>query len=82
MSEKQAGSEMISVDARGFSCPIPVVKTQQAIERNPASPVTVLVDSEAARDNVSRLARSRGYTVVVEGAKGEYCLLLSLPVKA
>jgi tRNA 2-thiouridine synthesizing protein A len=81
MSEKQVGSEMVNVDARGFSCPIPVVKTQKAIDQNPASPVTVLVDSEAARDNVSRLGRSRGYTVVVEGAKGEYRILLSLPVK-
>jgi tRNA 2-thiouridine synthesizing protein A len=81
MSEKQAGGEMVNVDARGFSCPIPVVKTQQAIERNPASPVTVLVDSETALENVSRLARSRGYTVAVVGANGEYRLLLSLPVK-
>jgi tRNA 2-thiouridine synthesizing protein A len=81
MPEKQVSTEMVNVDARGFSCPIPVVKTQKAIEQNPASPVTVLVDSDAARDNVSRLARSRGYAVRVEGNKGEYRILLCLPVK-
>ncbi|MCK4721832.1 MAG: sulfurtransferase TusA family protein, partial [Dehalococcoidia bacterium] len=29
---------MIEVDVRGFSCPIPVVKTKKAIEEHPDEP--------------------------------------------
>ncbi|MFO8011522.1 MAG: sulfurtransferase TusA family protein [Dehalococcoidia bacterium] len=54
---------MIEVDARGFSCPIPVVKTKQAIDSNPNQPITVLVESDVSRENVTRLAQGRGYTV-------------------
>ncbi|MCL0058992.1 sulfurtransferase TusA family protein [Dehalococcoidia bacterium] len=68
---------MIEVDARGFSCPIPVVKTTQALDGHPGKPVIVLVDSEVARENVSRLARSRGYSVKVEQVLDGYRLQLA-----
>lgn len=67
---------MIEVDARGFSCPIPVVKTQQALDGNPGEPVTVLVDSQVSKENVSRLARSRGYSVKAEQVPDGYRLQL------
>jgi len=67
---------MIEVDARGLSCPIPVVKTQQALDRNPGEPVTVLVESQVSVENVSRLARSRGYSVKVEQVLDGYRLQL------
>ena len=54
---------MIEVDARGFSCPIPVVKTKKAIEDNPNLPITVLVESDVSKENVTRLAQGRGYSV-------------------
>ena len=68
---------MIEVDARGLSCPIPVVKTKEAIDKNPKSSLTVLVDNEVSKENVSRLARSRGYSVEVETAEDGFRLLLS-----
>jgi len=68
---------MVEVDARGFSCPIPVVKTQKAIDQNAGNPITVLVDNSAAKENVSRLARSKGYSVKVEEVSGEYRLILT-----
>jgi tRNA 2-thiouridine synthesizing protein A len=68
---------MMEVDARGFSCPIPVVKTKEAIDNNPKAPLAVLVESEVSRENVSRLARSRGYSVKVEKAEDGFRLLLS-----
>ena len=49
---------MIDVDVRGLSCPIPVVKTKEAIEKNPGSEISVLVDAEVAKENVTRLAES------------------------
>jgi len=67
---------MIEVDVRGLSCPIPVVKTRKAFERDSKSEVVVLIDSEVSVENVSRLARNRGYSVTVEREGGEYRLIL------
>ena len=68
---------MTEVDARGLSCPIPVVKTKQAMESNPKDEITVLVDSNVAKENVTRLAESKKYSIEVETtAKEEYKLLL------
>jgi tRNA 2-thiouridine synthesizing protein A len=68
---------MIEVDARGLSCPIPVVRTKEAIDQKPDMPLVVLVDNEVSKENVSRLARSRGYSVEVETAEDGFRLLLS-----
>ena len=70
---------MIEVDARGLSCPIPVVRAKKAIEENPADSVVVLVESEVSKENVSRLAKSRGYSVEIEKAEDGFHLLLSPP---
>ena len=72
---------MTEVDVRGFSCPIPVVKTRKAMEENPKDVLTVLVETAVSKENVSRLAQSRGYSVKVEEASGEYRLVLSPPGK-
>ncbi len=68
---------MVVIDARGFSCPIPVVRTKEAIDSNPLAPLAVLVESEVSRENISRLARSRGYSVRVERIEDGFRLLLS-----
>lgn len=44
-------SEII-IDARGLSCPEPVVRTKKAFEANNA--FSVLVDNETAKENVIR----------------------------
>ena len=72
---------MIEVDVRGFSCPIPVVKTKKAVEENPGEPVTVLVETEVSKENVSRLAESKGYKVKADEVSGEYRLVLTPPDK-
>ena len=46
------------VDARGLSCPQPVVVAKRAVEGTKEKEIEVLVDNEAARENVSRFARS------------------------
>ena len=70
---------MIEVDVRGFSCPIPVVNTRKAIEGNPGEPVTVLVETAVSKENVSRLAESKGYSVAVEEVEDGFRLSLSPP---
>jgi tRNA 2-thiouridine synthesizing protein A len=68
---------MIDVDARGFSCPVPVVKTKKAIEENPNQALVVLVDTVTSKENVSRLAQSKGYSVKVERFEEGFRLLLN-----
>jgi tRNA 2-thiouridine synthesizing protein A len=68
---------MIEVDARGFSCPIPVVKTKEVIDKNPKDPLAVLVDNEVSKENVSRLAKNRGYSVEIEKVEDGFRLKLS-----
>lgn len=67
---------MIIVDARGLLCPEPVVRTQRAVKDGP-SELTVLVDAEAAKENVTRFAASRGYNVALKQEGTDYTLSLS-----
>ncbi len=57
---------MIEIDARGLSCPIPVVKTKKAIEDHPGEQITMLVEGIPAKENVSRFASSKGLKVQIE----------------
>lgn len=70
---------MTEVDARGLSCPIPVVKTKQAMESNPKDDITVLVDSNVAKENVTRLAESKKYSVNTQTTDQEEFKLILKP---
>ena len=70
---------MTEVDVRGYSCPIPVVKTKKAMDENPEDTLTVLVETQVSKENVSRLAEGRGYAVEAEEVSGEYRLTLTPP---
>jgi TusA-related sulfurtransferase len=64
------------IDARGLSCPQPVVLVKEAIDRIGKGTIEILVDTVTSRENVSRLARSVGYHVSVEEKEGEFVLKL------
>jgi len=68
---------MTEVDVRVFSCPIPVVKTRKAIEGNPKETINVPVESVVSKENVTRLAESKGYSVKVEEIIDGFRLLLN-----
>ncbi len=72
---------MLEVDVRGYSCPIPVVKTKKAMEASPKEALTVLIETEVSKENVARLAQSRGYAIKEEAVAGEYRLTLTPPAK-
>lgn len=57
---------MKKIDARGLSCPAPVLETKAAVESEHPGHIEVLVDNESARQNVDRFLASRGYTTVTE----------------
>lgn len=55
---------MIKVNAIGDACPIPVVKTKNAIkELNGPGEVEVLVDNEIAVQNLTKMANQKGYGI-------------------
>lgn len=55
------------IDCRGLACPSPVLQTKKAIEREHASLIRVIVDNQAAKQNVSRFLQSQEFDVTVEG---------------
>ena len=58
---------MIQVNALGDACPIPVVKTKNAIKEMPGGgQVCVLVDNEIAVQNLTKMANQKGYGVKSE----------------
>ena len=66
---------MLIVDARGLLCPEPVVRTQRAV-KDGLDELTVLVDAQAAKENVTRFAESLGSTVLVQQEGLDYTLSL------
>jgi len=65
------------IDARGLSCPQPVLVTVEALGRVKAGEVTVLVDTETSKENVTRASTSLGWQVKeVQQEGGDYRLIL------
>lgn len=54
------------MDCRGLACPAPVLQTKQVIDKEDPAALRVLVDNEAALQNVSRFLESRKFQVSVE----------------
>jgi len=63
-----------NIDARGLSCPQPVLLTKKAVDSKPEA-VTILVDNETAKGNVLRFLKNAGYTVEVETSEETIQLL-------
>ncbi len=64
------------IDARGLSCPQPIVLVKKAMDKIGRGTLEVLVDTVTSRENVFRLARSAGYQVSLEEKEGEFLLKL------
>lgn len=62
------------LDARGRSCPEPVIMTKNAIESTPKDSLQVLVDSQVAVENITRFVTGKGYNVNVEQVNEEFTL--------
>jgi TusA-related sulfurtransferase len=52
-----------TIDARGLSCPQPVIMTLNEIKKGDGGEIVVLVDTETSRENVVRAAASQNYIV-------------------
>ena len=60
------------IDARGLACPAPVLQTKEAVDKDAPAIVRVLVDNEAARQNVTRFLESQKYGVSFEQVGADF----------
>ena len=65
-----------TVDARGLSCPQPVILARNAIQAG-KFPIEVLVETVTSRENVRRAAEKLGCKVKVEDLGDEFKLTLT-----
>jgi len=63
------------VDARGLSCPEPVLRLKKALDG--ADEIELLADNQASVENCGRFARSKGFRVSVAGGGGQYTMTLT-----
>ena len=66
---------MTKLDARGLSCPEPVIMISQAMKSGEAA-YEILVDNRVSRENVTRYVEHQGYRVSVTENDGEYTLVI------
>lgn len=64
------------LDARGLSCPEPVIMLRKAMMSGEKE-YQILVDNHASRENTARYAEHAGYRVQVSEDGGEYTLTFS-----
>lgn len=67
---------MEKLDARGLSCPEPVIMIRKAMLSGGAA-YEMVVDNPASRENVTRYAQHQGYAVSVAERDGEYTLTMT-----
>lgn len=65
------------VDARGLLCPEPVLLTKRVIEKLTGGTVKVIVDTNAAKENVTRLSENSGWIVNINREGSDYILTLT-----
>ena len=64
------------IDARGLSCPMPVVMVQNEVKKNAPAELLVMVDNQVAVENITRYANLQKYAVTVSENAGEFTLTL------
>lgn len=66
---------MNTLDARGLSCPEPVIMIRKAMMSKDAH-YEMIVDNPTSKENVMRYAEHQGYSVTIEERSGEYTLII------
>lgn len=65
------------VDARGYSCPMPVIMVQKAVKADHPDSLEVMVDNQCSAENVTRFAQNQGYDVEVTPEGSDFKLTLT-----
>jgi len=61
----------IQLQCQGLPCPKPVIKCKEAIEDSAPKSISVIVDNEAAKENVSRFLKSHGYEISIQNKEND-----------
>lgn len=69
-------TDVKTIDARGLTCPQPVILTEKALKHQKEGSFEVLVDTGTARENVTRFATTSGWAVRQENQPDGSCKLL------
>lgn len=64
-----------TLDLRGYSCPIPLMKTRDVLKEE--SSIKVIVDEPPAKENIIKFAKSQNYQVVCSEENGEYSISIT-----
>lgn len=64
------------VDARGRSCPEPVMMTKEALDNKNEKEIDVMVDSQTALDNVIRYGEKEGCSVSSKQDNDEFIITI------
>jgi selenium metabolism protein YedF len=65
------------LDCRGLACPQPVIRAKEALDSLEQGSVEVLVDNEAAQNNLERFGKSQGCGVEIQAAGNTRHITLS-----
>ena len=63
------------IDARGLSCPQPVILIKNAVDKSHETEYTLLTDNMACVENVSSYAKSAGYSATFKKENDEEFLV-------
>ncbi|HUV51163.1 MAG TPA: sulfurtransferase TusA family protein [Anaerolineae bacterium] len=67
----------IIVDAKGLSCPQPVLMTLNKIKEIKKGEIIIKVDTDTSKENVSRVAQSQGWEIAdIQEKEGGYQLTI------
>ncbi|RPH41114.1 MAG: sulfurtransferase-like selenium metabolism protein YedF [Desulfobulbaceae bacterium] len=64
-----------TLDARGLACPAPVLLVKDAVEKENLLELTVMVDNEASKENVSRFLSTKNYSVTKSSQGSDFLLV-------
>ncbi|MGA1869285.1 MAG: sulfurtransferase TusA family protein [bacterium] len=64
------------IDARGLSCPQPIVLTRNRMKEKGQGIFEVIVDTASSRDNIARLADNEGWNISEKIMGDEFYLTL------
>jgi tRNA 2-thiouridine synthesizing protein A len=65
-----------TVDARGLSCPQPVVAARKKMDELGHGVFQVIVDNGASRENVIRMAENQGWSIDVSEKEDDFLLTI------
>lgn len=67
---------MVEVDARGMSCPEPLMLTSEALNKHPGEILKVLVSETYSKTNIEKFVKNKGKKVTVKEVGLEFELII------